>query len=254
MQVGFFTGSCAALTPLSCATTAGANVVASTTSLAAGTKVYVAVDGFAGSNCGYSIFATNSEPLAAYMKYFSGWKTGNKNLLKWVTLREQNNLHFDIQRSTDASQFYNVGRISGSMNSDLEKNYSFEDNNPPATAYYRLSQTNIDGHTKLSNVVMIKRDESPEVKFESPNPVRQLESIGIKTNFAGKINLTITNSVGQVLYQTNMNCYKGTNHFHQDLSNLPDGYYTLTAQYGYEVFSKRFIKIYSAPRMESFKR
>jgi len=35
---------------------------------------------------------------------------------------------------------------------------------------------------------------------------------------------------------------------------LPDGYYTVTAQYGYEVFSKRFIKIYSAPRMESFKR
>lgn len=254
MQIGFFTGNCASLSATSCATTSGANVSATTNSLPAGTKVYVAVDGYAGSNCTYSISAGNAQPLAAYMKYFSGWTVGNKNLLKWVTLREENNRYFDVQRSTDGSQFYNIGRIAGAMNSDLELNYSFQDNNPPAKAYYRLMQTDIDGRTKPSKIVFVNREEIPEVKFESANPVRQLEAIGIKTNFAGKINLTITNSLGQVFYQTSMNCYKGTNHFRSDLSNLPDGFYTVTAQYDNAVFSKTFIKLYSEYKTESFKR
>jgi hypothetical protein len=247
MQIGFFTGNCGTLTALSCSTTAGANVTAITNSLPAGTNVYVAIDGFAGSNCSYDVSAGNSVPLAAYMKYFSGWKMSQSNVLKWMTLRESNNRYFEIQRSTDGSYFTGIGRVEGSMESYTDKTYAYEDRNPPAKAFYRLMQTDIDGRTKASKVVLINRDELPQLSFETANPVRELESVGIKTNFSGKITVTIINGTGQVLYQSILSCYKGTNHFRGNLSTLPDGFYTVTVQYQDDIYSKKLMKISSQP-------
>jgi len=253
MQIGFFQGNCASLVSINCTTTSGANVSANTNALPAGTNVYVVIDGFAGSNCSYDINANNSVPLAAYMKYFSGWKMSTSNLLKWMTLRESNNSYFEIQRSTDGSYFSSIGRLEGSVESYTDKNYSFEDRNPPARAYYRLMQTDLDGKTKPSKIVMINREEIPQLSFETANPVRDLESVGIKTNFSGKLGVTIANGNGQVFYQANLSCFKGVNHFHGNFSNLPDGFYTVTVQYNDNIYSKKIVKLSSPQVFDSFK-
>src|SRR6185436_6722434 len=108
MQIGFFTGSCGALTWISCTTTSGANVTANTNSLTAGTKVYVAIDGYAGSNCSYTISASNAEPLSASIKYFTAWKASASNILKWVSLQEFDNDHYEVQRSENGKDFITV--------------------------------------------------------------------------------------------------------------------------------------------------
>jgi hypothetical protein len=253
MQIGFFTGNCVTLTPVNCTTTSGANVSANTNSLPAGTNVYVAIDGFAGSNCSYDINAGNSVPLAAYMKFFSGWKMAQSNVLKWMTLRESNNSYFEIQRSIDGSYFTSIGRVDGSMESYTDKAYAYEDRNPPAKAFYRLMQIDIDGNQKASKVVLINRDELPQITFETANPVRDLQSVGIKTNFSGKINVTIANGSGQVFYQSILSCFKGTNHFPGNFSTLPDGFYTVTVQYQDNLYTKKLLKVTSPQIFDGLK-
>ena len=112
MQIGFYTGSCGSLTPLSCYSNVGTFISASTSSLAAGTRVFVAIDGVAGSNCSYEINALNALVLATNIKYFSGWKTNSSNLLKWVTLQEQAGAYYEIQRSGDGNTFKTIGRVT----------------------------------------------------------------------------------------------------------------------------------------------
>lgn len=69
-QIGFFTGTCSNLIWLSCSSGSGSFVQATTPVLAADTKVYVAVDGNAGSNCKYDIQAINAYTLASEIKKF----------------------------------------------------------------------------------------------------------------------------------------------------------------------------------------
>src|SRR4030095_4740217 len=62
-QIGFFTGNCFSLTHLACDSNsnigASAFIQFTTPLLPANTKVYVAIDGFAGSNCSYKIGGIN---------------------------------------------------------------------------------------------------------------------------------------------------------------------------------------------------
>ena len=74
-QIGFFTGSCGSLTPLTCNTGAGGTVTASASGLTAGTRIYVAVDGYSGSNCSYTVSASNAAVLPVRIKEFTGWKS-----------------------------------------------------------------------------------------------------------------------------------------------------------------------------------
>ena len=243
MQIGFFTGNCVALSPLSCTTTSGQNVSASTNSLPAGTQVYVAIDGFAGSNCTYTISANNAIPLAVYLKYFSGWKTMASNILKWTTMYESNNSYFEIQRSTDGMQFSSIGRIPGAMDSYTDKTYSFEDNTPPVKAFYRIMSVDIDRNKKFSKTISIIRNESPYVKLEFENPVQYLEKIAVKTNFTGKVNIAILNMNGQIVYKTDLSCNKGLNYIHRNFDDLANGKYIITVMYNEEKISKSFIKL-----------
>lgn len=244
-QIGFFTGTCSSLSGIGCSSNSGSTVTASTGVLAAGTKVYVGIDGVSGANCSYTLRATNVQALPIYLKYFSGWKTSAGNYLKWTTLREIDNLYFDIQRSTDGVRFVSIGRIPGEMDSDMDKTYTFEDNNPPTTSFYRLMQTDIDGKTMFSNIILINRETLADVKFDFANPITD-GRIRMVTNFSGKVEVSIMNSMGQVLYQNQVYCNKGVNQIYRNFANLPDGKYIITAFYNNNKSTRSFIKTRSA--------
>ncbi len=126
-QIGFFTGTCGSLTSIGCNTGIGGSISASAAGLTAGTRVYVAIDGYSGSNCAYRVLAHNAQTLPVYLKEFVGWKMSSKNILKWITVSESNNDYFEIQRSVDGQNFIALGRIEGQGYSHTERQYLFED-------------------------------------------------------------------------------------------------------------------------------
>ena len=54
--------------------------------------------------------------------------TNNKVLISWNTVTEQNASYFSIQRSTDAKNFAEAGKIKAAGNSLALHYYSFTDN------------------------------------------------------------------------------------------------------------------------------
>jgi hypothetical protein len=116
--------------------------------------------------------------------------------LFWSTASEINNDYFTIERSINSFDWKETGRIDGAGNSTKENNYSFYDKpGEDGLYYYRLKQTDFDGHSTLSSIREIRFDKPDELVIR-PNPASQyfvLESKDIKSyqyslyNFLGEM-------------------------------------------------------------------
>jgi hypothetical protein len=241
-QIGFFTGTCASLTPVSCSSGSGSTVNATTSSLPAGTNVYVGVDGIAGSNCSYQIRATNSLALAAYIKYFSAWKTSSSNILKWLTLQEFNNKHFEIERSIDGINFSVIARIDGEIESYSEKQYQYEDRQPPVKSYYRLKEIDIDGNAKYFRTIVVIRTDLPYIHLTLDNPLTDNLLMGMQTNVRGEMNMKIISLNGIMFKNEIIKVNKGENKIYKNISSLPLGMYHLIITGDNVKATKSFIK------------
>jgi hypothetical protein len=229
-QIGFFTGNCASLTPLTCASNSGSSVSASTGTLPAGTRVTVGIDGVSGSNCQYQISATNSVGLAAYIKYFTAEKLAGSNLIKWASLQEFNNDYYEVERSINGKDFIPVGRIKGELESSSEKSYRLEDDNPlPGKSFYRLKQVDIDGNIRYHRIVSVNRSDMPYVDLNFENPVSTNLVLNVQTNQFGKLNIRVISMQGQLMFSETMKCMKGENYFYRNFSTLPQGKYIIEA-------------------------
>ncbi len=77
--------------------------------------------------------------------------------LAWTTVSETNNAYFSVERSTDGVQFTEIFRLDGAGNTTGTVAYREYDENPPfGTVYYRISQTDTDGHTDASKPVSVQ--------------------------------------------------------------------------------------------------
>ncbi len=78
-------------------------------------------------------------------------------VLNWTTATETNNSHFTIERSTNGLTFEEIGRVVGHGNATQQLSYSFSDVNPESgTNYYRLKQTDYNGHYEYIGMVAVE--------------------------------------------------------------------------------------------------
>ena len=116
-------------------------------------------------------------PLPVTLISFTGSSKPTVNLLEWKTTSEINYSHFILQRSTDAIKWENVARInsrSNSANSINEYNYADSLISNKVT-FYRLLLVDRDGSYKISNIVIIRRENTESVIKVFPNPVMKGE-------------------------------------------------------------------------------
>jgi hypothetical protein len=241
-QIGFFTGNCSSLTWLNCTSGSGSFVQATTPSLTAGTKVYVAIDGNAGSNCSYSIGGINIvSVLSEGFMNFSGWQKENSNVIKWTKFNEIPGW-YEIERSGNGSDFYSIGKVNAVAGRETIT-YSFEDKAPSIKSFYRLRQTDASGKTALSNVIKIERKSVANLKVVVTNPARNFLNMTITVNTSGNFDCSILNTQGIVAANTSFYCMKGTNRFSQEISRLPSGQYYLLLKNKDAVCTASFIKV-----------
>lgn len=151
----------------------------------------------------------------------------NGNELSWQTLTEINNDYFILETSKDARNFEAIANVDGAGNSNELMNYYFIDNNPIASVtYYRLKQVDFDGKFSYSDVVSVRRIEDGEAVI-SPNPVKDVLNIELKTTQAGNYNFMVVDLLGAVI-EKNIHLNKGTNNIKLDVfADLPQGFYML---------------------------
>jgi hypothetical protein len=163
---------------------------------------------------------------------FSGYKSGSKNVLKWTTANEQNNMGFEVQRSSDGVNYSAIGFVNsvapGGISSG-ELNYSFDDNTPGTSKrnYYRLSQKDLDGRNRLSNIVVISGDKPTVIGIGGlfPNPASTLVNVIIDAPKRDKLTLVVMDAAGKTVKQQLVSVEIGSNTIPVEISNLAQGGY-----------------------------
>jgi len=103
-------------------------------------------------------------PLSVLPVTFANFYVSRTNdgiLIRWSTATENNNHHFEVQRSEDGQSWNTIAIVAGIGNSTQLNNYSYTDRSmQKALAYYRIMQVDMDGRSTYTVVRSIKNTET----------------------------------------------------------------------------------------------
>ena len=119
-----------------------------------GTFPYIVRDN---NNCLKDSFSvTVTLPLPVSLLRFDATLNNKSVLLQWMTEQERNNHHYTIEKSTDGIVFVPLAQVPAAINGQITNTYHYTDNTPAdGFNYYRLVQTDNDGHISYSEVKKI---------------------------------------------------------------------------------------------------
>lgn len=133
-----------------------------------------------GTNGDGTGFCDESGALPIDLKSFSASKSGKQIALDWVTAKEENFSHFEIERSIDQNNWNQIGLVQGMGESMSDVNYDFTDRNAPfGMIYYRLKAVDIDATFEYFQVIKIENGFEGKLAV-SPNPVKDAASLKIQ--------------------------------------------------------------------------
>lgn len=190
-----------------------------------------------------TVYSMSTLPIE--LTYFNAQRLNEQNVqLDWETKTEINNDYFSIERSSDAYNWEEIGRVKATGNSTSSKHYNFIDpNSINQTSYYRLKQTDFDGRYELSAMVVVLPGSTLNEAVQlSPNPCNN--TLNIKLNSLSK-NSTIEYIIfeaesGRVVDRKEL--FTSKNNV-INTSNLDPGVYFISINDGYSINKKvKFIK------------
>lgn len=172
--------------------------------------------------------------LPVSMIDFKGlYKTNGDVEVSWVTTFESNSDRFEVQRSTDGKNWKTVGTLAAQGNSNVKKNYIFNDQPGSATKkdlYYQLRQVDKDGRAYMSKILIVRVYNKASLKMVSvtPNPVKNDIVVNLQVNDPSFIVMKVLNANGSEVMRKATKAGAGTNTFTLDnTSGLRPGMYLL---------------------------
>ncbi|MBX2845247.1 MAG: T9SS type A sorting domain-containing protein [Saprospiraceae bacterium] len=116
-------------------------------------------------------FVDNSTALPVELIFFNAEAINNNSVFcTWETATEENNSHFEIERSENGIDFEYVGQVIGAGTVSTIQQYSFLDEAPYlGTSYYRLKQVDLDGSFDFSPIEVVELSNSVSIMVY-PNP------------------------------------------------------------------------------------
>jgi hypothetical protein len=156
--------------------------------------------GISGFNTWWAL-VTGGMPLPIELISFEAIKNNKQTDLRWTTGSEINNDYFTLERSSDGSNYDVLGIIDGAGTSSIPLNYLFTDIKPlDGRNYYRLKQTDYNGHYSYSNVRTVFFGNENSIS-SYPNPVSQDDQLHIHIPAKGEYLIKITDPAGKNIFE-----------------------------------------------------
>lgn len=159
---------------------------------------------------------------------FDGRRLHEKTVeLKWQTIHEVNNRHFEVERSLgNTTQFINVATVRASPDINPVHNYRLNDpNNYSGTSYYRLRQVDVDGKYTYSKIISVKGFSRSSNLRAFPNPARSVVNVAMNFEEPGPGALSIYDLNGKLVFQKQTKFLKGENVIAVPVGHLSPGLY-----------------------------
>ncbi len=189
-----------------------------------------------------------NDKLPVELLYFKGEVEATTNRLSWATATESGNAVFIVERSADGTNFDEISRVPGAINSLNTLAYEYRDANPFSDiGYYRLVMEDIDGYLTYSDVITIERDDPTGFSILSigPNPSDRVINVSITNGDPGNMDFTIYDVMGRKVREGSQEIHTGLNNFPIDAIGLGTSVYIFTASKGDYVVSAYKFMMYS---------
>ena len=175
-------------------------------------------------------------PLGTSIVNFSAIKGGSSVLLEWGGVNEQPNDSYSIEYSTDGVHFITISQIPAyAKNPGQAAIYRFQyplpSNATGGQVYFRIKKTDASGKTGYSPVKTIKLNDNAAANYQIyPNPSSRHVYIEWQSLLTGNIQVSVTNPVGQQVYNQTFR-FNGSNNLDFNLpANVGQGIYYLVVK------------------------
>jgi subtilisin-like proprotein convertase family protein len=181
----------------------------------------------------FSFFALAS-PLASLLptelvSFAANCQDNNTVAVNWTTASEHNSDYYTVEKSRDGSTWNVLKTIPAAGNSTQLINYSVADaSDINGTVYYRLSQYDIDGASKVYDIVSTNCSAENELAMVAyPNPSNGQFTVKIENAIGGSYTLGITDVQGKAIEQQMIQLETGTTIVKLNPIGLKPGVYLL---------------------------
>jgi hypothetical protein len=144
---------------------------------------------------------------------FHAYCEGHAQKLAWTTASEQNSSHFTVQRSSDGTDWTDIGRVEAAGNSQQLVEYGFTDRAPllAQVAYYRIQQVDLNGNaTAYDAAVALPCSTDDATLVAYPNPATDEVHVIIPAGMWAEY-LVLTDGTGRALRSILLPEADGTN-------------------------------------------
>jgi hypothetical protein len=182
---------------------------------------------------GYSFFAMafpSSAPLPIELVSFAANCADNNTVaVNWTTASEHNSDYYTVEKSRDGISWNVLKTIPAAGNSTQLINYSVADaSDISGTVYYRLTQVDVDGASKMYDIVSTNCSSESELSLIAyPNPSNGQFTVKIENALGGKYELAITDMQGKAIEVQSLDLETGTTVVKLNPVGLQPGVYLL---------------------------
>lgn len=167
--------------------------------------------------------------LPVVLTYFKAALRNGSVVMQWKTEQELNNDRFEIEKSSNGSQWDILATVKGRGSFAAATEYSYQDANPSkGYTYYRLKQLDYDGKSVYSPVCRVDNRLSG-VQLESlfPNPSRDQVSLLFTADQTTLLTASIVDFSGKIVYTAHGRIEKGQQQWKIPIRQLSPGVYQL---------------------------
>ncbi len=188
------------------------------------------------------VYADGALPVS--LTDFWGEANSLRVSLLWYTSSEANNDYFTIEKKIAEDRFVAIGQVQGAGTSTVENMYQFDDLEPDVgDNYYRLTQTDFDGHQSQIETIIIPYYIPLSVSI-TPNPMSgNVLRAEIATDVDQPIEVSIHDWVGHPIYRQRRSTRKGIEAIELWLADLAVGIYFLKVSQDGRTETHRFVKV-----------
>ena len=168
-------------------------------------------------------------PLSVRYKDFTVTKEATSDVVKWTTVSEENNSHFNIQRSADGQSFEKLGTVQSKATggqSTIDLDYNFVDETPMiGHNYYRLEQVDLNNQLSYTKTIDIIWGVDGSVVSVYPNPAKDILNIDLSTDKVTQTEIKLSDMSGRVIKSIIAQTVKGMNHVTLNIADVAVGVY-----------------------------
>lgn len=170
---------------------------------------------------------------------FTGEALDGVNVLRWITASEQDNDHFELERSADGGEWASIASVPGAGASQSTIHYEAKDEHPLALGYYRLQQVDYNGASSISGVIALRHQGASAQLALVPNPGSDALTVSLGDARIERVEVFAND--GRRLLEMAVNAADGRAYL--DVRTLPAGSYVVQASGGGTTRTANWIKI-----------